>query len=150
MRKNALAALKNAEQLKGQPVYVLDVFHAQVHEGPKMKDFYLFTALQDLYRNDELLADRAMERFSFNPEVQSTEKNVTEYELFSDRFTRMFPAYSLDERLRVRPGNETPRVNFKWLRELLLSQDLSRDGELEWIRDGKELRFLDGEDMLGN
>ena len=47
------------------------------------------------------------------------------------------------------PGPDTPVVNFKWLKELLLSKDLSRNEELEWIKDSG-YRFLDGEDMKGN
>ena len=55
----------------------------------------------------------------------------------------------LDEALRIRPGPETPRVNFVNLKELLLSTDLARNAELEWAGP-KNLRFLDGTDMLSN
>ena len=59
---------------------------------------------------------------------------------------RIFPSYVLDEALRIRPGPETPRVNFVNLKELLLSTDLERNAELEWAS-AKNLRFLDGSDM---
>lgn len=49
--------------------------------------------------------------------------------------------------MHVRPGPETPRVNFQWLQELLLSKDLSRDAELEWIANCKGLRFLEEQDL---
>lgn len=40
-------------------------------------------------------------------------------------------------------------MNFNWLKDILLSKDLSRQQELAWI--GKESRFLDGTvDMAGN
>ena len=58
----------------------------------------------------------------------------------------MFPTYVLDERLRIRPGPETPRVNFANLKEILLSTDLERDNELSWAS-AKNLRFLDGTDL---
>jgi len=52
--------------------------------------------------------------------------------------------------LRIRPGPETPRVNFQWLKELLLSKDLSRNTELEWIDNCKGLRFLEDQDITGD
>ena len=57
--------------------------------------------------------------------------------------TRVFPTYIYDERCRIRPGPDTPTVNFNWLKELLLSKDLSRDAELDWVS-ANNLRFLDG------
>ena len=59
---------------------------------------------------------------------------------------RIFPTYVLDESLRIRPGPETPRVNFLNLKDILLSTDLERNAELEWAN-AKNLRFLDGADM---
>ena len=47
--------------------------------------------------------------------------------------------------MRLRPGPNTPVANFKNIKEILLSKDLSRDSELDWTNDG--LRFLDGTDM---
>lgn len=51
--------------------------------------------------------------------------------------------------MRIIPGPQTPVVNFKQLKDLLLSKDLSRDSELDWVSAG-EFRYLDGEDMTGN
>ena len=48
-----------------------------------------------------------------------------------------------------RPKPDTPTVNLKQLKEILLSKDLSRDKELDWIASG-EMRFLDGEDIDGD
>ena len=47
------------------------------------------------------------------------------------------------------PKSDTPTVNLKQLKEILLSKDLSRDRELDWIANG-EIRFLDGEDIGGD
>lgn len=56
----------------------------------------------------------------------------------------------LDENLVVRAGPETLTINFNHLKELLLSKDLNRLSELDWIQQ-QSLRFLDGTvDMKGN
>ena len=68
--------------------------------------------------------------------------------LFSDRVHSMWPSYVLDERCRVRPGPQTPVVNFVTLKNLLLSRDLARNQELSWVSE-KNLRFLDREDLTG-
>ena len=48
------------------------------------------------------------------------------------------------------PKEGTPKVKFSWLKDLLLSKDLSREMELNWI-DPEGYRFLDkSEDMFGN
>lgn len=107
----------------------------------------LYVGLLDLYRNDEVLCDKACIRFSLDPKMQSTEANPTEFELFSDRVVRIFPTYVLDNRLRIRPGPETPRVKLQWLKELLLSKDLERNPELDWINDCKGLRFLESSEV---
>ena len=60
----------------------------------------------------------------------------------------MFPTYKTDWKGRVRPGPETPTVNLAKLKELLLSKDLSRNSELDWVS-SKNLRFLDGTDIEG-
>ncbi len=115
---------------------------------PMLANLFLLIGLQDLQRNDEVLSDICNEHFTLRPELQSTEENPTDFMLFSDRFAQTFPTYYLDEGCRIRPGPETPRVNFVNLKELLLSKDLSRNEELSWIN-AKSLRFLDGQDMLG-
>ncbi len=98
--------------------------------------------------NDEVLTDMACARFSLNPAVQSTAENPSEFELFSDRVNRMWPSYVLDSRNRLRPGPETPTINLAWLKELLLSKDLSRNSELEWVSNNS-LKYLDGADLQG-
>ena len=56
----------------------------------------------------------------------------------------------LDENQVARSGPESLTVNFNHLKELLLSKDLSRLSELEWISQ-QNLRFLDGSvDMKGS
>lgn len=46
--------------------------------------------------------------------------------------------------MRIRPGPETPTLNFTYMKELLLSKDLNRLNELKWIdENGGTFRFLD-------
>ena len=110
--------------------------------------FYVQAGLQDMFMADEVLANMDCTRFSLNPAMQSTAENPSQFELYSDRIFRMWPTYVLDARNRLRPGPETPTVNFSWLKDLLLSKELSRNSELEWVN-SKNLRFLDGSDMKG-
>ena len=63
---------------------------------------------------------------------------------------RKYPDYEMDERCLIVPMKGTPTVKFSWLKELLLSKDLNREKELDWI-DKEGYRFLDkSEDMRGN
>ena len=46
--------------------------------------------------------------------------------------------------MRIRPGPTTPVLNWNYMKDLLLSKDLSRMKELEWIdANGGTFRFLD-------
>lgn len=57
---------------------------------------------------------------------------------------KAFPGYIVDERMRVRPGPTTPVLNWNHMKDLLLSKDLSRVKELDWIAEkGGTFRFLD-------
>ena len=103
-----------------------------------------------MVRNDEVLVDDEMNRFTMKSSNQRTPDNETEFELMSDRLARKFPGYELDDECRIVPGKDTPTVSFKWLKELLLSKDMNRNSELNWANNG-QYRFLDGEeDLMGN
>lgn len=66
-----------------------------------------------------------MNRVTANPTYQRRMNHETEFEIFSDRFHRLFSQnYELTERLALRPKTETPTVNLKQLKEILLSKDL--------------------------
>ena len=68
-----------------------------------------------------------MNRVTANSAHQRTESIESEFELFSDRYVRLFSSYDLSDRLVFRPKPDTPTVNLKQLKEILLSKDLSRD-----------------------
>jgi hypothetical protein len=105
--------------------------------------------LQELFRNDDLLADAEETTYSARPEMQDAPGNRTGFELFSDRVKRLFPDYILDNTLKLIAGPSTATVNFNTLKEILLSKDLKRDNELAWI--AKASRFLDAKvDMTGD
>ena len=154
-RNAVLNAIKIAEEERGEPVYLVDIRRAfdrtaWVTVGPGT--IGLNMALCDLYRNDEILCDREMNRYSVKGVNQETKSDQTGYELFSDRFHKMYTGYVFDKKGLIQPGPDTPVVNFDYLKELLLSKDLSRGKELEWIgKDAAKFRFLDGKvDMSGN
>jgi len=63
---------------------------------PRLALVALQFAVCDLFKNDEILSDKCMDRLSVNVDLQSREGNETDYELFSDRFFRMYPTYVLD------------------------------------------------------
>ena len=91
-------------------------------------------ALCDLYTNDELMANKTITLFTLNSSLQRTLSNTeSEYMLFSDRIRLMFPRFVLDDELRFIPAQGTATVNFWQLQDLLLSKDLNRIKELDWI-----------------
>ena len=91
-------------------------------------------ALCDLYTNDELMANKTITLFTLNSSLQRTLSNTeSEYMLFSDRIRLMFPRFVLDDELRFMPAQGTATVNFWQLQDLLLSKDLNRIKELDWI-----------------
>lgn len=48
--------------------------------------------------------------------------------------------------MALRPKPNTPTVDFNYLKELLLSKDLTRSSELDWV--AKDFRFLNGKNVL--
>ena len=147
-RNACFEALRRAEALKGSPPYVIEIAAQWNSIIPWLAPFYLITGLQDLYKTDIMLADKEHNRFSLNAAMQSTAENPSEFELYSDKIYRLFPTYVLDQRCRIRPGPATVTMSFNQIKEVLLSRDLSRNAELEWVS-GQNLRFLDGSDMTG-
>jgi hypothetical protein len=84
--------------------------------------------------NDEILINKTVTRFTLNKSLQRTSSNPeSEYMLYSDRVRLMFPRFVLDDELRFMPAPGTATVNFWQLQDLLLSKDLNRIKELDWI-----------------
>lgn len=109
--------------------------------------FIAMLGIYDLLRNDEVLTDRQTDIFTLKKELQKSAANPdSEFETFSDRMARVFPTLELDDKLILRPGPKTETINFKQLKEILLSKDLARDEELSWVNKNN-IRFLDGEDL---
>jgi hypothetical protein len=100
-------------------------------------------ALVELFREDWVLSDKEMHKFSVNKKMQNTELNPTGFMLFSDRVAMMYPGYLVDMRLAIRAGPDTPTLNFNYMKELYLSKDLSRNNEFNWM-ELENNRFLDG------
>lgn len=65
--------------------------------------------------------------------------------LYSDWMKLKYPHFYLETpKLKLRPYPDTPTINLKQLKEILLSADLTRNSELEWLK-GTNYRFLDGQ-----
>ena len=115
--ESVLNALTICEQEKGRSVYLVEV--CQVHK--RVSWWFTFGgmvigALYELFRNDQILGDKELTRWSVNPDIQRTVKNPTEFELYSDRHERLFSNFNLDEGLRLRPGPQTKVANFEEIR----------------------------------
>lgn len=100
-------------------------------------------SLVELFRDDKVLTDRSLHKFSVNPKMQHTDANETGFMLFSDRVSMLYPGYIIDQRLCVRAGPDTKTLNFNYLKSLYLSKDLSRIQEFDWMAQESN-RFLDG------
>lgn len=126
-----------AEQERGSPVYMADVHNVWLRHSCRAKVLPIFwpcSAMMDLVFNDEIMANWNFTRFTMKKENQRSDSNDTGYELFSDRIRRVFPQYSLNQQyLTFLPKPDTPTVNFIEFKELMLSKDLSRLAELDWI-----------------
>lgn len=68
--------------------------------------------LYELYRDDQILADKEMNRFSLDFRYQNTTSNLQEFMLCSDRFVTNFPVYTVDQQCRVVPKPSVKTLNF--------------------------------------
>ena len=152
-REATLEALEIAETRKERPVHMAEIYSVfeEISKFPKgMPLMFIQFALYDLWGNDELLCDKEANRMSLNNTWQRKPGNETEFELYSDRFERLYASqFILNNKMAFRPAANTPICSFKYIKDLLLSKDLSRNAELDWAKDGN-FRFLDGADMTGN
>ena len=64
--------------------------------------------MHDLFYNDEILADEALERFSLNPDMQHTDDNPTKFRLYSDYFSIKYPHCYMDDEGNFHPKDDTP------------------------------------------
>ena len=81
--------------------------------------------------------------------MSTPRKELDKMELCSDRFVRQHPEHQIDTRGRAIGRRNTPTLNWEYLRDLLLSKDLSRIDELDFANKDK-CRFLDRKiDMKG-
>ena len=107
-----------AEANLGRPVYIIEVLNAWNANfyTPNLGILMVAFAIQDLFQNDELLANQD-DLYSANPANQRSALNPnSKFELFSDRYARLFSKYELDTNLRLRCSDETPTLNFETLK----------------------------------
>jgi hypothetical protein len=126
-----------AEKEKGSPPYGVDVFRVGYKRTymPVYPNAFTITALEDMYYNDEILSDQHFHRYSLDPKQQHTDENPTGMHLYSDYMFTLYPTCILDPQSGVlSPKPDAPMLNFNQLKDLLLSKDLSRVQELEWMQ----------------
>ena len=140
-------AIHKTELRKEAPVHLIEIYkfwkiveETDSNGGPRstLTDFQ--NALLELYREDQILADDQMDRFSVMQSVQNTDRSSSDFDLCSDRFVREFPSYEFDRTCRVFPSSKTPTSNFNSLKDYLLSTNLSAMKDFK-----EEIRFLDGQ-----
>ena len=136
------------------PVYFLEIYKVYKALYENSEDSHenktllkVKQVLVDLYRNDQVLADRELHRFSVQNSNQNSKKNISDFDLCSDRLELKHPGYELDQRCRLIPGPKTSRHNFQKLKTKLLSKDLDQDAKYN----PNEVLFLDGKvDLTGS
>ena len=121
-RNAVFKSLVEAEKKFCRPVSRNDVYI--VHkETSDLNIMLIWIILGDFVRNDEILSDPEQLHYSVRHVMQDTPENPTGFELFSDRTSRLYPTYVLDNVLKVVPGPTTPTVNFDQLKELLMCKE---------------------------
>ena len=151
---SVMNAVVKAEKRKNAPVNFIDIYRVwkalnETESTAQGNDalWEVKYALIDLFKQDEILGDKEMSRFSLNAVNQSTKQQARDFDLCSDRLAIKFPTYNFDSVCKVMPGTSTNKFNFDQLKALLLSKDLSMDKHF----DQDNLRFLDASvDMTGN
>ena len=146
-KKQVFTALVEAENRLGKPVNYLEInkiYHEMDHYRiPLLFPVFVLFALMDLYMDDKVLADREVNTFTTNPTLQHSPTNETDFMLYSDRMRSVYPSYVLDSKNRVVAGPDTPVLNFNETMAILLSKDLTRNEELNWVAKESGGRFLD-------
>lgn len=105
-------SIGEAERLKGSPPWTCEVIAVfQMTCSGWINRGYLSVFMQNLYREDLFYADTEFTVWSLTGPDGSEERKT--YELYSDRFRRLFPGYCLDKTMHVRPFGDTPKINLE-------------------------------------
>jgi hypothetical protein len=88
-RNSVLNALVEGETRHGRPVKRNEIYVVNKETSYlSLNVMLIWMILNDLYRNDELLADYEGHHYSLRPEMQDKPENPTGFELYSDRMKR--------------------------------------------------------------
>jgi len=69
----------------------------EIYQGLPSQPDKVMDNVYDLFKDDLVLCDAEMNRFSLRPDLQRTELNQSPFELCSDRMVRLYPTYSLSD-----------------------------------------------------
>ena len=98
-------AIRNAEAKKKSPVYLIEIYKAFKSEDSTDLSLSAFKDIVfDLFRNDQVLANQEMTKFSLQIQNQNQIQSPTEYNLCSDWFISRYPSCVFDSKCKVKPG----------------------------------------------
>ena len=111
------------------PVNLIEILRVYIMLDPStnLKINTFQGILFDLYRDDLVLSDRQLNRFTFNNKLQSSCFNETRFDLFSDRMTKSIVGYHIDQGGKVIPDERTNSIKFEQLKLQLLSKKVTED-----------------------
>ena len=98
-------AIRNAEAKKKSPVYLIEIYKVFKSEDSTDLSLSAFKDIVfDLFRNDQVLANQEMTKFSLQIQNQNQIQSPTEFNLCSDWFVSRYPSYVFDSQCKVKPG----------------------------------------------
>ena len=94
-RNSVLAAITEAERIKGGPASMPEIAAVFQHDTSKFfNQSHIFSFMQNLYREDTFYADSQFLLYSLTGPDGSEARES--FETFSERFRRLFKGYELD------------------------------------------------------
>ena len=142
-------ATGEAERLKGSAPYTPEIIAVyQMTYGCMINRSYLSVIIPNVYREDRLYADNEFNVFSLTGPDGSEERKT--YELFSEKWRRIYPDYELGPYMHCVAKATTPVLNLDQLVKMLKSKDANLYERCKWIFNDTHGRFLDGAPILSN
>ena len=138
-------SIGEAERLKGGPATAVEItvvfqmsYTNWIYRG------YLGLFVLNLYRKDLFYTDGDFTVYSLTGPDGSKEK--ASFELFSEKFRRLYPGYELEPHHHIRAMPSTPVINFKQLMALFKSKNQVLWERNRWIFENNSggAVFLDG------
>ena len=134
-----------AEKKKGKAPYMSEIVAVYQMEFGGYWPFtrsHLSVIIPNVYREDRLYADHEFNVYSLEGPDGSPER--ADYELFSEKWRRIYPDYELGPYMHCVARANTPCLNLNQLVSMLKSKDANLYERCKWIFNDTHGRFLDG------